>query len=164
MLPINHISLNIMATILIVALLAILLGLLEIFVLPGFGIAGIAAIVCAVLDAIFIYNQYGALWTVVAVVVAVAILCIMLYTVAHSRSVERLSLKAAIKSTNATQEQLSVKVGDIGHSLTRLALVGNAEIGGKQVEVKSSGEFIDANTPIRVVMVNEALVVVERIA
>ncbi len=153
-----------MATILIVALLAILLGLLEIFVLPGFGIAGIAAIVCAVLDAIFIYNQYGALWTVVAVVVAVAILCIMLYTVAHSRSVERLSLKAAIKSTNATQEQLSVKVGDTGHSLTRLALVGNAEIGGKQVEVKSSGEFIDANTPIRVVMVNEALVVVERIA
>ena len=152
-----------MATILIVALLAILLGLLEIFVLPGFGIAGIAAIVCAVLDAIFIYNQYGALWTVVAVVVAVAILCIMLYTVAHSRSVERLSLKAAIKSTNATQEQLSVKVGDTGHSLTRLALVGNAEIGGKQVEVKSSGEFIDANTPIRVVMVNEALVVVERI-
>ena len=119
---------------------------------------------CAVLDAIFIYNQYGALWTVVAVVVAVAILCIMLYTVAHSRSVERLSLKAAIKSTNATQEQLSVKVGDTGHSLTRLALVGNAEIGGKQVEVKSSGEFIDANTPIRVVMVNEALVVVERIA
>lgn len=153
-----------MATILIVALLAILLGLLEIFVLPGFGIAGIAAIVCAVLDAIFIYNQYGALWTVVAVVVAVAILSIMLYTVAHSRSVERLSLKAAIKSTNATQEQLSVKVGDTGHSLTRLALVGNAEIGGKQVEVKSSGEFIDANTPIRVVMVNEALVVVERIA
>lgn len=153
-----------MATILIVALLAILLGLLEIFVLPGFGNAGIAAIVCAVLDAIFIYNQYGALWTVVAVVVAVAILCIMLYTVAHSRSVERLSLKAAIKSTNATQEQLSVKVGDTGHSLTRLALVGNAEIGGKQVEVKSSGEFIDANTPIRVVMVNEALVVVERIA
>ncbi len=153
-----------MATILIVALLAILLGLLEIFVLPGFGIAGIAAIVCAVLDAIFIYNQYGALWTVVAVVVAVAILCIMLYTVAHSRSVERLSLKAAIKSTNATQEQLSVKVGDTGRSLTRLALVGNAEIGGKQVEVKSSGEFIDANTPIRVVMVNEALVVVERIA
>lgn len=153
-----------MATILIVALLAILLGLLEIFVLPGFGIAGIAAIVCAVLDAIFIYNQYGALWTVVAVVVAVAILCIMLYTVAHSHSVERLSLKAAIKSTNATQEQLSVKVGDTGHSLTRLALVGNAEIGGKQVEVKSSGEFIDANTPIRVVMVNEALVVVERIA
>lgn len=153
-----------MATILIVALLAILLGLLEIFVLPGFGIAGIAALVCAVLDAIFIYNQYGALWTVVAVVVAVAILCIMLYTVAHSHSVERLSLKAAIKSTNATQEQLSVKVGDTGHSLTRLALVGNAEIGGKQVEVKSSGEFIDANTPIRVVMVNEALVVVERIA
>ena len=145
-----------MATILIVALLAILLGLLEIFVLPGFGIAGIAAIVCAVLDAIFIYNQYGALWTVVAV----AILCIMLYTVAHSRSVERLSLKAAIKSTNATQEQLSVKVGDTGHSLTRLALVGNAEIGGKQVEVKSSGEFINPGTPIRVISVNEAQIIV----
>ncbi len=152
-----------MATILVIALLAMLLGLLEIFVLPGFGIAGIGALVCAVLDAVFIYNQYGALWTVVAVVIAVAILSIMLYVVAHSHSVERLSLKTAIKSTNATKEQLSIKVGDTGRSTTRLALVGNADIAGKQVEVKSSGAFIDANTPIRVVMVNEALIVVEKL-
>ena len=152
-----------MATILVIALLAMLLGLLEIFVLPGFGIAGIGALVCAVLDAVFIYNQYGALWTVVAVVIAVAILSIMLYVVAHSHSVERLSLKTAIKSTNATKEQLSIKVVDTGLETTRLALVGNADIAGKQGEVKAAGAFIDANTPIRVVMVNEALIVVEKL-
>lgn len=154
--------LSLMATIIVLAVLTLLFGLLEIFILPGFGIAGFAAIACAVADAVFIYTAYGPLWTFVAVVIAVVLLIVSLYYVAHSRSVDRLSLKAAIKSTNATTDQLSVKVGDKGRSLTRLALVGNAMIEGRQVEVKSSGEFLDAGTPIRVVSVNEAQIVVEK--
>lgn len=151
-----------MATIIVLAILTLLLGLLEIFILPGFGIAGFAAIICAIIDALLVYSAYGPMWTFVAVVIAVVLLIIALYVVAHSRSVERLSLKTSIKSTNATADQLSVKVGDTGRALTRLALVGNAQIAGKQVEVKSSGEFMDAGTPIRVVAVNEALIVVEK--
>lgn len=151
-----------MAIIIVLALMTILLGLLEIFVLSGFGIAGIGAVVCAVVDAVLIYQDYGAMWTFVVLVIAIALLIAALYVVAHSRSLDRLSLKTSIKSTNATKAQLSVKEGDTGKSLTRLALVGNAEIDGKQVEVKSSGEFIDANTPIRVVRVSEALIVVEK--
>ena len=65
-----------------------------------------------------------------------------------------------IDSSNATAEQLSVKVGDQGVALTRLALIGNAEINGKVVEVKSSGEFISRGTLLVVVSVNEALIVV----
>ena len=71
-----------------------------------------------------------------------------------------MSLHTSIDSTNATAEQLSIKVGDTGRALTRLALVGNAEIAGKQVEVKSSGEFINPGMPIRVVSVNEAQIIV----
>lgn len=151
-----------MTLIIILAALSLVLGLLEIFILPGFGFAGIGSIVCAVVDAILIYNAYGLSWACIAVVVAILLLVLMLYIVANSRTFDRMSLKTSIDSTNATTEQLSVKVGNEGRAITRLALVGNAEIEGKQVEVKSSGEFINSGTPIRVIKVDKAQIIVER--
>lgn len=151
-----------MTLIIILAALSLVLGLLEIFILPGFGFAGIGSIVCAVVDAILIYNAYGFSWACIAVVVAILLLVLMLYIVANSRTFDRMSLKTSIDSTNATTEQLSVKVGNEGRTITRLALVGNAEIEGKQVEVKSSGEFINSGTPIRVIKVDKAQIIVER--
>ncbi len=152
-----------MTIIIILAVLALVLGLLEVFIIPGFGMAGIGSIICAIIDAVLIYNTYGLGWACAAVVVALIVLGLMLYVVAHSRTFDRMSLHTSIDSTNATQEQLSVKVGDTGRALTRLALVGNAEIEGKQVEVKSAGEFINPGTPIRVTQVNEANITVEKI-
>lgn len=151
-----------MTLIIILAALSLVLGLLEIFILPGFGFAGIGSIICAVVDAILIYNAYGFSWACIAVVVAILLLVLMLYIVANSRTFDRMSLKTSIDSTNATTEQLSVKVGNEGRAITRLALVGNAEIEGKQVEVKSSGEFINSGTPIRVIKVDKAQIIVER--
>ena len=53
-------------------------------------------------------------------------------------------------------------MGDKGKALTRLALIGNAEINGAVVEVKSSGEFLDPGTPVVVVRVLEALITVAK--
>lgn len=149
-----------MTLIIIIAVLVLVLGLLEAFVIPGFGIAGISSIACALLDVVLIYNSFGLTWAFGALVIGIVVLFLLLYGVAHSRSFERMSLHTSINSTSATTEQLSIKVGDTGRALTRLALVGNAEIAGKQVEVKSSGEFINPGTPIQVVSVNEAQIIV----
>lgn len=153
-----------MTVIIILAALALVLGILEIFVLPGFGIAGIASIVCALADAVLIYHDYGFTAALLATAAGVALLLLALWWMAHSRTIDRMSLHSTISSTNATREQLSVRVGDEGRALTRLALVGNAEIGGKLVEVKSSGAFINPGTPVRVIAVSEANITVEAIA
>lgn len=152
-----------MTLIIIIAILVLVLGLLEAFVIPGFGIAGISSIVCALIDVFLIYNAYGLTWAFGALVIGIVVLFLLLYGVAHSRTFDRMSLHTSIDSTNATRDQLSIKVGDTGRALTRLALVGNAEIGGKQVEVKSSGEFINPGTPIRVINVSEAQITVENL-
>ena len=68
----------------------------------------------------------------------------------------------AQNSTAATPEQRSVKPGDEGVAVTRLALIGNAEIGGKTVEVKSASGFLDEGTPVVVVRVDEAQVTVKK--
>ena len=74
-----------------------------------------------------------------------------------------MSLQANIDSTNATTAQLSVRPGQRGRALTRLALIGNAEIEGKNVEVKSAGGFIDEGTPVEVCSVEDALILVRPI-
>lgn len=152
-----------MTIIILLAALALVLGILEIFILPGFGIAGIGAVICALIDAVLIYQAYGFGIAAACTGVGVAVVLGALWWVARSRTFDRVALHSTISSTSATAAQLSVRVGDEGESLTRLALVGNARIGGQVVEVKSSGSFIDPHTPIRVISVSEALITVEAI-
>jgi len=152
-----------MTIIIIIAALALVFGIIEIFFIPGFGVAGIVSIICALIDAALIYQCYGLGWAVAAVATGVALLVIALRWVAKSKTFDRMALHTSIDSTAATQAQLSVKMGDFGKAVTRLALVGNAEIGGKIVEVKSSGEFINPGTPVRVVSVCDANITVERV-
>lgn len=149
--------------IIVIALLTLILGILEIFVIPGFGFSGISAIICAILDTVLVYLEYGPVWAVVAIAVTLTVFGLMIAWVAQSDSFDRMALHTAINSTNATTEQLSVQVGDEGISLTRLALIGNARIGEKTVEVKSSGAFINPGTRIRVIHVSEANITVETI-
>jgi len=150
----------ILTVIIIVAVLAFVLGLLEVYVVPGFGVAGVCSALCALADILIIGYEYGPVSAVMALFVAIIVLGLMLWAVSRSKTLDRLSLDSAIESTNARAEQLSVRPGDEGRALTRLALIGNAEIDGKVVEVKSEGTFIDENTPVVVVSVNEALVIV----
>lgn len=148
--------------IIIIAALTLVFGIIEIFFTLGFGMAGIVSIICALIDTVLIYQNYGLGWAVTAVVAGVALLAIALRWMAKSKTFDRMALHTSIDSTAATQAQLSVSVGDRGKAVTRLALVGNAEIGGNIVEVKSSGEFINPGTPVRVVSVSEANITVEQ--
>ena len=152
-----------MSTTLLIILLsffALLLGLLEVFVIPDFGFAGSAAVICCIADVAVIYINYGLMPALGAATLAILLFGVSLYIVMRSKAIDRMALKSSINSTNATSEQLSVKVGEEGKALTRLALVGNAIINGKQVEVKSSGDFIDPGTSIVVTAVSEASITV----
>lgn len=152
-------SIALILIILVVA--ALLLFALEAFVLPGYGVAGISAIACVVAADIIVGVNYGGGPAVVAVVLSTALVLAGLWWIGHSKALDRVSLHATIGSTAATKAQLSVRVGDEGRALTRLALIGNADIGGKTVEVKSDGGFIEEGTPVVVTGVNEALVLVQ---
>lgn len=146
--------------ILILVLLALVLMAVEVLIVPGFGISGIAAIISALVAEVLIFEEYGMLAAALSLAGFALLTVVLLVWVARSKTIDKVSLHSSIDSTNATEEQLSVKVGDEGVALTRLALIGNAEIAGKTVEVKSAGNFIEEGTPLVVVAVSEALVLV----
>ena len=60
-----------MTLIIVIAVLVLVLGLLEAFVIPGFGIAGIGSIACALLDVYLVYDAYGLSWACGALVIGI---------------------------------------------------------------------------------------------
>lgn len=147
--------------IIILVALALLLYAVEAFLIPGMGIAGIGATVCVVAADLMMYAYYDATTATVGLLISIVVVLFLFWLLTRPAVIERATLKANIDSTNATTAQLSVSVGDKGYALTRLALIGNAHIEGKDVEVKSAEGFIDEGTPVVVAAVQDALILVK---
>lgn len=148
--------------IIILAIVSILLFAVEIFITPGIGAAGIIGTICIVIANALTFVYYGTTTGFIVLGITLLIVGLALYFLSKSHVLERSALHTQIKSTSATPAQLSVKPGEKGIAVTRLALIGNAVINGKTVEVKSSDGFIDEGTPIVVVSVEDALIQVQR--
>ena len=80
----------------------------------------------------------------------------------RSKTLDKLSLKENITSTVKRSDDEYIQVGDTGISTTRLALIGYADFAGHIIEVKSTAEFIDAKTPIKVARIVDGIILVEK--
>lgn len=152
----------IVAMIICLIVLCLVMFWIEIFVIPGTGFAGVVGILSLVALNVTVFSFYGVSWGFGILGLSLVLFFSGFWWVAHSKTLDKYSLKKTIDSTSASVEQLSVNVGDEGVALTRLALVGNADIAGKEVEVKSSDGMIDEGTAIVVCRVNGASVWVKR--
>ncbi len=153
---------ELLTLIILLAIVALLLFAIEALLTPGLGIAGICGAACAIIANILAFIRYGNAIGMAVLGGTVVVVVGFLYWLSRSRAIERATLHSTISSTAATPAQLSINVGDEGHAVTRLALIGNAVIEGKTVEVKSADGFIDEGTPIVVTHVEEALILVRR--
>lgn len=135
---------------------------LEIFIIPGTSLAGIVSAACLIGANVLVFDSYG-LSAGIIVLAASLIVCLVAgIWMLRSKALDHISLKRTIDSTAATEEQLSVKVGDRGIALTRLALIGNADFDGKIVQVQSADGFLDEKTPVVITRVIDGQVWVKR--
>lgn len=150
--------------IILLVVAAIILLLVELFVIPGISLAGLAAGGCLIYANYYAFAHLGTVggWITLAVS---ALACVgSLVAFMRSKTLDRVALKSEINSTvrSASEPGKQVSVGDEGMTTTRLALIGYAEFGGEIVEVKSTAEFLDAKTPVRVVRIVDGIILVER--
>ncbi len=140
--------------IIIFLLFGIMLLLAEIFLLPGIsiaGIAGIAFLAGGIVYAFTVDPSYG-FYTIIFSVVS---LCAAIWYFMRSRTLDKLSLHTEINGTVETVDEFSIKVGDKGVTISRLAPMGKVKINNITVEAKSIFDFIDEDTEIEVVAVNK---------
>ena len=152
--------------ILIIAVLviaAIILFLVELFIVPGISIAGFLAGGCIVVANYYAFVQMGTTAGFITLAIS-AVACIgSLIGFMRSKTLDRLSLKKDITSKVDRTAEERVKVGDVGVTTTRLALIGYAEINGDIVEVKSIDGFLDEKTSIIVNRITNGVLIVEKL-
>ncbi len=163
----------------IVFLIGIVALALEIFVIPGFGLAGVAGILCilasllgAMLHADSISGiDVNAIWAPLGTLAAGALLAVaaVLYlTSKHGpKGLQRvaaltteLSDEAGFIGVDMAPEKL---VGMEGKAMTDLRPAGKVVIGDKVYDATSTGEFIHRHSAVRIVRYEAAQIYVEQL-
>ncbi len=157
--------------------IGVLLLLAEIFVIPGFGVAGISGLVLVVgsLFAALVGNiglQFPGAEELASAVLTMAITMVLLIVMMFSLSrylprserFNQLVLSPELSSLGGfvSAESVSDLKGKLGQTITPLRPSGAAEIDGERVDVISAGDFIPADTMVEVVRVSGSRVEVRR--
>lgn len=147
----------------------VILLLVEIFAIPGFGVAGISGIVLMVsglvlslianVDFDFSMAPDGQiLWAVIRVLLAFSLFIILFFVfherIANSAAFSKLILKDTLNSEEgytSSVATLNDLVGAIGIAVTDLRPSGKIEIEDERYEASSDGELIEKDTRIKVV-------------
>lgn len=152
------------AGIVILFLLGIILILAEIFVIPGFGIAGISGITAIILSLFFIFpNTTIAVNVLLAVVLFTLVIAIfMVKRFGTSRFWKKISLNTDSEnyfSSTSKKDYLNQKAVTI----SKLRPAGTIEIAGKRIDAVSEGAFIEKGQEVKVISVSGSRVVVKAV-
>ena len=141
----------------------LILFIIEVFLLPGISIAGFVSAGCLLYANYYAFDTLGTVPGCITLAISVIGVVAITIWFMRSKTVDKLSLKKTIDYRPEPLKGLDLKVGDEGIALTRLALIGNAEFNGRIIEVRSSGEFIDQKSKIRVERILDGVVLVEKV-
>lgn len=168
-------------------ILLIVLGFLlvatELFILPGFGVVGLAGAVCLLVGVVGTFvsgdlrtvEGQSQMWTGLMVtllsVFGAGIIIWFLSRWVHSMPLlNRIILTTELGERDAAgpgllaamgAAQRALSPGDTGVAETDLRPAGRANFEGRLVDVKSVGTYIDKGTPVRVVSVGRFVIEVE---
>jgi membrane-bound serine protease (ClpP class) len=157
--------------------LGIILLAIEIFVIPGFGIAGIGAIILivaslflALIDTDMPYIDYNMISTAiiqlsVALAGSIGLMFLLAKFLPKSTLFNKLVLSEEESADKGFVSYPSVKelIGAEGIALTTLRPAGTAEFNGQRVDVVADWEYIERGARIKVLRVEGIKVVVKEI-
>lgn len=149
----------------LIVLLGILLIIVEVFVIPGFGIAGITGVSLLIfgLFASMVGNvgfnfptldqMSGPIWTLAVTLILLVALIMSLYNyLPENRTFNKLVLSATTDSNfgYTSSNSLEDLNGSTGVALTALRPSGTVIINDSRIDVTSEGDFIEKGAKVRV--------------
>lgn len=150
------------ALVVVFMLLGIFFFLLEIFLLPGITVSGLAGVAFVALSVWWAFENIGmtAGWITLAGGLVAFVFAIWAFL--KMKVIERVSLTKEIDGVANPLEHISVSVGDKGVTVTRMAPIGMVRINGSDFEAKSDDGLLDRGTEVVVTEANAHQVIVSR--
>ena len=164
----GHRLLNISADYAALAFIAgVGLLLLEFFVIPGFGVAGIGGIALILGSVFFVFRNayefntaiFGLSFAIIFTFVSAIALA---YVLPKTRTWNRFVLETNLDSGVAVAEdEATLYLGKTGVALTPLRPSGTIRVDDKRLDVVTVGDFIPSETPVKVVNIEGRKILVE---
>ena len=158
------------------AALAFVLGIglivVEIFVIPGFGVAGIAGLVLMLGSGFYMLKsayelEMAVLSLSLTILSTLALAVVALYTLPKTRAWKHFILAtemgAELGYHSAGDDDFQGYVGKTGRAHTPLRPAGTILIGNKRLDVLTSGDFISSESLVTVVAVEGSKIFVEAV-
>ncbi len=148
-------------------IIGVILLLVEIFLIPGFGITGISGIIL-IFVSIFLTLGGGtrALYSIGVVSAILLILFIILLILFPKLPIwKKLGLKERLETEKGytAYTKMEELVGKEGFVITTLRPSGTIEIDGKKYDAISLGEFIEKNSKVKVIKIEGGKIIVEKL-
>lgn len=143
--------------------LGIVLLLIEFVIVPGVTIAGIGGFLMLAASVYLAFTTQGNLVGFITLAFVLFISPYLIYKMFKTRLGRKMMLESEITGVSNAIVAESVKVGDEGITVSRLAPIGKVKVNGGTVEAKSTGIFIDQHTKVKVIEVLKTQIIVEPI-
>ena len=146
----------------LLVLLGLLFLLVELVLLPGVSVGALLTLVCYGSALYLAFTNFG---TTVGLIVLASILMLSIVAIIFSlraKTWRRLSLNEEVTSSSMPSPEQSLKIGDTGRALSRLAPMGKVEFAGQIFEAKSLDSYIDARSMVEVVGFENFNVIVKK--
>ena len=136
-------------TLIIILIVAGLLFLvLEVLVIPGTTVVGLAGFVLIVFSVWEAYHSLGAPIGHFVLVGTIFLSALTLYLSLKSNTWNKLMLNTSLHGKVNEIDTVAVQPGDLGMAVSRITPSGKALINNEYYEVHTNGEFIDQQTEI----------------
>jgi membrane-bound serine protease (ClpP class) len=136
-----------------------LLLLLEAFVIPGFGLAGLAALVCLGLGCLLAFQKFDTLPATALLAGVVAGTTWLLWWIPRTRFGRDIVLKSSLGYAHSADDRW--QPGQLGVAESDLRPAGIARFGEERESVVTEGEYVSRGAAVRIVEVRGSRVVVE---
>ncbi len=143
-------------------LAGIALLMAEMFLIPGFGVAGIGGLAALAASIYLTFGDQALLVGSIAVIIGAVGLFVVFRYLPRTRAAHALVLDEAIGAQAPPREKLSRLLGAVGTAASDLRPAGVARFGEHKVDVVADGEYIPKGARLRVIEVEGARVVVRQ--
>ena len=146
-----------------IILIGLVLIVTEVIFVPGTTIVGLLGFIFAMVGVIISYRYFGS-EIGFYVLLGTSVLSLVALVIGFRTNVwSKFSLKSSIKSKVNEGLTDAIIVGDKGTAVTTLRPFGKAEFANGIFEVKTLGQYLERDTPIRVKEVQSNQIIVEQI-
>jgi membrane-bound ClpP family serine protease len=143
-------------------LLGIILLLIEFLIIPGVTVAGVGGVLLIAGGVFAAYLRYGVMYGNITLATTVLVLIIIFIVALRTRTWKKIALDTKIDSSvENIKKEGRFMVGERGKTVTRLAPIGKAIFNNKIIEAKSISGYINENTEVEIIKIQNTNVIVK---